>query len=380
MTSSHNPLRSTDGATSFVRDAVQPHAQISSGHRHKPIDGWRGVAASCVVIAHAVNYRLTGTEGAVVHYLQRLSEPMATTGVQIFFVISGFIITSLLLRERDEHNAINIPAFYARRLCRILPPLFAFYLTLIIVSWSGYINLPISSLITSAVFTCNIGIVDCDWWVAHTWSLAVEEQFYLVFPFAFIAIPNGRRAVFLAALLALCMVGAALQGPSFHGNFTSFGCIAAGALYATAPRLRSLCQRSAQLVPWLVVALLLTLVPLTSFAAIMVPLLPLLIVYLVFAGNFIGIVRYILETRVLQWLGLCSYSLYLWQQLFLARPDRYADAAAPALLVLPLAVIVSVWLVKKPFIVVGRRLSRKLMGNNQLAGITNGIAAPPSER
>lgn len=380
MTSRQPPSPSTAATANFRYDTVQPHAQISSSHRHRSIDGWRGVAASFVVIAHTVNYRLIGTEGAVVHYLQRLSEPLSTTGVQIFFVISGFIITSILIREKRESGSVSIPAFYVRRACRILPPLLLFYLVINILDITSYIRIPASSLVSSTTFTCNLRIVDCDWWVAHTWSLAVEEQFYLAFPFVFLAVAAVRRTTVLAVLLAICVIGAALEGQSFHGNFTSFGCIAAGALYATAPWLRLLCQRATHLAPWLVVSLLLVLVPLTPFATIMIPVLPLLIVYLVFAGNLIGIIRYILETRVLQWLGLCSYSLYLWQQLFLARPDRYADAALPPLLLLPFVVVASVWLVEKPFILVGRRLSRKLMNNNPEFETTKVIAAPASDR
>ena len=348
---------------STAQDAVQLHAQVSSSHRHKPIDGWRGVAASFVVIAHAVNFRMTDIDGMLVHYVRRVSEPLATTGVQIFFVISGFIITSLLIRERDERGGIGIAAFYIRRACRILPPLLCYYLALVVLVRAGMIALPSSSFISSVTFTCNTDIVDCDWWVAHTWSLAVEEQFYLVFPFVFLLLTPGRRAAVLAAVLLVCMIGVAVQGPSFHGNFTSFGCIAAGALYATSPRTRLTCQRLAHLIPWLIVALLLIIVPLTPFAAIMLPLLPVLIVYLIFAGNFVWTVRYILETRVLQWLGLCSYSLYLWQQLFLALPDRYADATPPTLLLLPVMVIASVWLIEKPFIVLGRRWSRQAGSN-----------------
>lgn len=299
-------------------------------------------------------------EGTVVQYIRRVSEPLATTGVQIFFVISGFIITSLLIREQQERGGIGIAAFYIRRLCRIFPPLLCYYTVLWIIAQAGVIALPLSSFMSSATFTCNTDIVDCDWWVAHTWSLAVEEQFYLGFPFAFLLLTPRRRAAALAAVLLVCMIGVAIQGPSFHGNFTSFGCIAAGALYATSPWMRLLCQRLTHLLPWLAVAFLIVIVPLTPLAAIMLPLLPLLIVYLIFAGNLVWIVRYVLETRLLQWLGLCSYSLYLWQQLFLARPDRYAHTAPPILLLLPVIVVASVWLVEKPFIVLGRRLSRKV--------------------
>ncbi len=123
MTSRQSPSPSAAATANFLYDTVQPHAQLSWSHRHKSIDGWRGVAASFAVIAHAVNYRLIGTGGAVVHYLQRLSEPLSTTDVRIFFVISGFIITYLLKRGIKESGRVSITAFYERRVCRVLPPL-----------------------------------------------------------------------------------------------------------------------------------------------------------------------------------------------------------------------------------------------------------------
>lgn len=207
--------------------------------RDKGIDGWRGIAASFVVFAHAITFRFVDLESAAVKILQRLVNPLAETGVQIFFVISGYIITTLLLREA-EHGRIKIASFYARRIFRILPPLLVYYLVIVALAVAGKIALPGSSLIASATFVCNTGIVDCDWWVAHTWSLAVEEQFYLGWPLLAAALAAKARVQLLSGVLLVCTIGAILQPPVAHGNFTSFACIAAGALYASSPSFRRL--------------------------------------------------------------------------------------------------------------------------------------------
>ena len=91
--------------------------------RDKTIDGFRAVAALGVVFAHLVDYRF-GTIAAL-HYPQRLADPLAETSVDVFFVISGYIITTLLIKERAETGRITISAFYIRRICRIIPPLAA---------------------------------------------------------------------------------------------------------------------------------------------------------------------------------------------------------------------------------------------------------------
>lgn len=351
------PLAEPAGIASAADDSAR--GDLTPHSRHKAIDGWRGVAASCVVVAHATSYRFGDVPGEAMRIARWLAGPLAEIGVQVFFVISGFIITSLLLRERASRGTVSIAAFYARRACRILPPLLAYYLVVLLLARAGALSLSWQGLASSATFTCNTGIVACDWWVAHTWSLAVEEQFYLGWPLLFTVLAAHARVRLLALVLGACTVGIALQPLQFHGNFTSFACIATGALYATSAAARRLCQQAAHPLPWLIAAAVVVLAPLTRLGHVAAIALPLLVAYVVFAGNAIGWVRAILESRPLQVIGLGSYSLYLWQQLFLAEPALYAGAPFSPLW-LPPVVIASVWLVEKPFIRLGRRLSRQL--------------------
>lgn len=333
---------------------------LPRGGRDRAVDGWRAIAALFVVVAHAATFRYGAAEGALAHVAQRLATPLAQTGVQIFFVISGYIITALMMRERQASGRVDLAAFYTRRSCRILPPLLVYYASLVLLDASGALSLPLTSLVSSASFSCNTGIVDCHWWVAHTWSLAVEEQFYFVWPMLFVLVAPLLRARLLTFGVIACGVAVALRPGVFHSNATSFGCIAAGALYASSAALRHMVQRARATAPWLAAVALLLIAPLTRFDAAVSVFLPPLVTYVVFCGNALPWVRAILSAPPFQLVGAASYSLYLWQQLFLAQPRHYA-ADAPSLLLLPLAVLASVWLVERPAITLGRRLSRRLV-------------------
>jgi peptidoglycan/LPS O-acetylase OafA/YrhL len=301
--------------------------------RDKTIDGFRAVAALGVVFAHAVGYRFASVQW--LHYPQRLADPLAETSVQLFFVISGYIITNLLLQERERTGTISISAFYIRRVCRIIPPLAAYLV-------AAFSLTAAPSLAMASTFTCNIG--SCDWYVAHTWSLSVEEQFYLGWPMLLVIFGTEWLPLAIGTLLI-----AYLATPTVaHSNLISFSCIGIGAVYAS---------RKVSIPPntfaWLCVAAFLLIGPLYLPEKIKA-LTPLLIVYLLFGVP--AWAKQILATRPVQMIGGASYSLYLWQQMFLGR-----DSTAP-LWLLPIVVALSVLVVEQPFIRLGRFLTQLRVG------------------
>ena len=102
-------------------------------------------------------------------------------GVTIFFVISGFLITVLLLEELRSQGKISIRGFYQRRIFRIFPA-FYFYIALVLLANSlGYLDLYDGDVLHAVTFTMNYHH-ERAWAFNHTWSLAVEEQFYLFWP------------------------------------------------------------------------------------------------------------------------------------------------------------------------------------------------------
>jgi peptidoglycan/LPS O-acetylase OafA/YrhL len=323
--------------------------------REPYLDGLRGFSALAVAVAHAQFFRY-GNNDLVTQVRDVLSK-LGTVGVQIFFVISGYIIVTLLLREQRETGRICIPAFYARRFFRIVPPLLCYLCFLVFMRISGdnggMFYLEAASVLSAALFTCNTTLFgECQWFVGHSWSLAVEEQFYIGLPLALLLLRPEKRAVWAGLLVGLTLV-LFLRNPAINmSNELSFACISVGVLYALVPRIQEAIERSATTVFWIIAAILLVMQDVPSFQVVN----PFLLLYLIFSAKHLPWLRWFLESRPLQWLGLCSYSLYLWQQFFLADPKLYITQPPPIIL-LPVAAIASTWIVERNSIRLGRRVS-----------------------
>jgi peptidoglycan/LPS O-acetylase OafA/YrhL len=338
--------------------AVSPRTKAAG--RDRLIDGYRGVAVLCVVSAHCLAYRFH-LPGAVGFQVTKLSVPFAEMGVQLFFVISGYIITTLLVNEESKTGRISIPAFYIRRFFRILPPLFAYFAGLLVLRSAGSIAFDPWTIRNSALFTCNTGLTTCPWWVTHTWSLAVEEQFYLAWPLILVILPQGRRVGFLLILLATLIGGFLFAQHHWHNNWISFSCIACGALYSLWPRLRHAIRARASYIAWLMVGLAFALGPILFFKPLLA-LTPFLITFILFSPRELPLISRVLTSSPLQAVGLCSYSLYLWQQVFLGNPSRYIEM--PPLIALPVVVALSYFLIEKPCARLGHRLSAAIQARS----------------
>ena len=130
----------------------------------------------------------------IINHFNKEILPSGYLGVDIFFVISGYVICSSIYRRENNHFLEFLTSFYARRLKRLIPALIFFIIVIsILVSIFGYDNLPISKTSISALFGfSNVSLLldSTDYFsqsielnpFAHTWSLGVEEQFYFVFP------------------------------------------------------------------------------------------------------------------------------------------------------------------------------------------------------
>jgi peptidoglycan/LPS O-acetylase OafA/YrhL len=131
--------------------------------------------------------------------------PFGGTGVTVFFVLSGYLITTLLIREREVTGRISRRLFYLRRANRLYPAL----LTMLVVT--VVLGAPVGSALRAGTYTTNLfnsfGIGSFPY--GHTWSLAMEEQFYLLWPLLLPGVlRGGRRARALLGLLAMLSCGA----------------------------------------------------------------------------------------------------------------------------------------------------------------------------
>ncbi|MBV8318265.1 MAG: acyltransferase [Planctomycetaceae bacterium] len=126
-------------------------------------------------------------------------------GVQCFFAISGFLITTLLLRETGRTGGVSLGGFYQRRALRIFPAYFAYLGVLFLMTRFGSLELARHDWLAALTYTVNY-VDHPAWEVNHVWSLSLEEQFYLIWPLAFMAFgPRGGR-VGLPVFLALAPV------------------------------------------------------------------------------------------------------------------------------------------------------------------------------
>jgi peptidoglycan/LPS O-acetylase OafA/YrhL len=224
----------------------QRRVKTESRLRHQPaLDGLRGLAVAGVVLFHA------GWAGATGGFL----------GVSTFFTLSGFLITSLLLAERERTGRLDLPAFWGRRARRLLPAAIATLLGVSILAASQATPAQLSTLrgdvLGALGYVANWRFILAgrsygDLFAApspvlHFWSLAIEEQLYVLFPLVVLVTARRRLAPLLVALIAGSVaLSFALYTPGgstdavYYGTFTRAGELLVGALLAVLLLHRSL--------------------------------------------------------------------------------------------------------------------------------------------
>lgn len=166
---------------------------VRVGSRVPELDGLRGVAILLVVFAHV-------TEG--VHparaVLPALDSLGGLVGVHLFFVLSGYLITRILLSERERTGSVDLLAFYKRRLSRLYPSLLV--VALFVASLDPW------SALRAVTYSSNwLGGNHGNGLLSHSWSLSVEEQFYLAWP-ALLLLTGRRARAFAVAGIALTIL------------------------------------------------------------------------------------------------------------------------------------------------------------------------------
>jgi peptidoglycan/LPS O-acetylase OafA/YrhL len=317
------------------------------------LDGLRGLAVAAVIAFHL---RPEGLPGGFL-------------GVDLFFVLSGFLITSLLLAEREAEGAVSLGAFWARRARRLLPALFLVLAAVAAYAATGPDGLDADGLRGDALATLGYIanwhsiVADHGYWdlfaapslLAHTWSLAIEEQLYVVWPLvAVLALRRGRRTL-LATAIVLGLASAAamivLYGAgddtarTYYGTDTRAAAVLAGAALATWGVPTGRIVRAAGAAGALVLALMWSTTTGTS--------------NVLYEGGFLlcavaacaviaavaqpGPLARVFELAPLRRLGLISYGIYLWHWpvFVVLTPDRTGVHGWP-LLVLKLAVTLAI--------------------------------------
>ncbi len=298
--------------------------RVTGGEFRPDLEGLRGIAILLVLLFHA---KVPGTEGGFV-------------GVDVFFVLSGFLITGLLVRERERTGHIDLKAFYIRRVRRILPAATVVLAITMVFAWflMAPLDLPrvAGDAVASALSVGNIRFAAgaTDYFgtdlapspVIHYWSLGVEEQFYLLWPAVLILATRNHRprvaaAIVLAALavtsfLAAFVLTDAAPGWAFYSLPTRAWQLGLGGLIAVgSDRVARLRPAIAVPLGWAglaaVLASLVVITPGTPYPGVAALLPTLGSAAVVVAGDRPWSVATVLAVPPLRFLGRISYSLYL---------------------------------------------------------------------
>jgi peptidoglycan/LPS O-acetylase OafA/YrhL len=372
-----------------------------SGARIRSLDGLRAISVALVLLGH-----LGGTHGFPVASSASVLSFGATLGVRVFFVISGFLITRGLLVDAEAHGRIRLGPFYFRRIFRIVVPYYAFLTAMAAAAHLGFIELAPGDLGYSFAYLSDHHLhaewTHGRWALGHTWSLAAEEQFYLLWPLL-LAVLGVRRGLWVAAATLVAAPAGRLFvwylqpdasfaiGKTFATVVDSMasGCLLAGlhGSLGKIARYRRLLESR-----WFFV------VPAAVLATALVAGRPRVAFVLAAAVVNIGImlcvdrcirlpdalVSRLLGAAPLVAIGRASYSIYLWQQPFLNRYARGLPAAFPANLIALAAVSSAAWfLIERPSFVARAALyrfarSRSSLGSDRSAEIRRAPRTQPA--
>lgn len=291
---------------------------MSTHNRIPSLDGARAVSILMVIVCHF-------------HVGEKVLIDYGTLGVRIFFVISGFLITGLLLSELKSTGTISLKDFYLRRAFRILPAYYVFVIVVALLIPTGLTVAHYSDLLPALFYYSNYK--QLAWSVAMTWSLSVEEQFYLLWPAALVLLGLARATRCAFAVLLIAPAFRVLSHLHWWPSDPriAFECtadaLATGCLLAIfRDRLWSwsVYRRAIEtgLALLLLVAVLLYIV-LDQPRAILWDVIAAPLLNVSIAVMLDRCMRFpkeglaaVLNWKPLVWIGTISYSLYLWQQLF----------------------------------------------------------------
>jgi peptidoglycan/LPS O-acetylase OafA/YrhL len=306
-------------------------------------DGIRGLSVLAVILTHLHVYPVLEQVGL----LSPKITPMinGTIGVQAFFILSGFLITYLLIRENATTGTVSLRNFFVRRALRIFPIYWLVLILLFIMTMWLNTGVDRRTFVYAFLYSYNfVPNVLYSNLIGHTWSLAVEEHFYLVWPVIFVFLfrrnPNHLTMLLIVAIAGSYLLfdvlqsNEALMNAYFVGRWTpfagreiAFGCL--GALLVTSAQLSFRRFLGSRIAIALGVAF---------YASSLVPVLPApymrpiglaLVIFWIFLNQESRLVRF-LEIRPLAYLGMISYGVYMYQGFFLATgPYRFPGQEWP---------------------------------------------------
>ncbi|GAA4076116.1 hypothetical protein GCM10022389_22410 [Flavobacterium cheonanense] len=291
-------------------------------------------------------------------------------GVNVFFVISGFLITSLLLKEESNSGTISLSKFYIRRVLRIFPAYYFLLLVYFILQFFNIIYISPSSWLTSLTYTKYLN-GRLDWYTAHSWSLSLEELFYFFWPFVFLSGVKTRKiiafsVVFLIPVLRVFINKYTIPIEEQLHILAKIDSIALGCIFAIyKDEITKRLSKYWTLVFYSSVFVILSLRYLPILAKkihlkfIFVPLglsdgslanlaIALIMMYSVFGPK--GIWFKFLNLKIMNYIGILSYSIYLWQQIFISSMGYWVNRFPQNIICIVAMAVFSYYVIEKPFL------------------------------
>jgi len=345
----------------------------------KQIPGLNGLRALSILIVIFSHVNLRNFDGALLPGVQFLE---GRFGVTVFFILSGFLITTLLLKEEAANGSISLKDFYLKRSLRIFPVYFAVLLVYNLLQVCGVMQLSTASWITSLTYTKEFNW-NMDWESAHFWSLSIEEQFYLFWPFVFVFMKKFRKAFAFLIVLAcplFRMLAIRYHNPLIddYSIFQRCDAIMWGCIFALyhAP-VSAFIQRVIAKYRFAILVPFLTLPALNLFTQLNLAYdlhLGVLIAPLGDLGGTISCIgvativiissQYtnnawgrLLNSRLLNYIGMLSYSLYIWQQIFFSHHIGIFSSLPLNIVLIFATALCSYYFIEKPFLSLKERLT-----------------------
>jgi peptidoglycan/LPS O-acetylase OafA/YrhL len=387
-------MGTTHGGTALAVADVPDVESPEPRRTHVPqLDGLRGIAVAAILLFHL------GAHAFRTGFL----------GVDVFFVISGFLITSLLLVEVERHGRISLGGFWARRIRRLLPALVVF---LLVVAAVGALIGTVSErralrgdLLSPAAYVANWHLIGTsnyfvdtgiDSPLEHTWSLAIEEQFYLVWPLVIagllVWLHARRRTLVLVTIVAAAISAALLfvrwdaasveraymgtDARVFEPMIGALGAIAVTSIWAR----RHVPRHARWLAPVAAALVALGLGTISAegsgyftWGALALSLATVVLIATVWTATDAGPVGRGLSWGPLVWIGTISYGIYLWHwPVYLWFGAREPHASALRRVV---AIVVTIAIAAASYHLVERPIRRGVRGRSG-GGLQGWLARP----
>ena len=309
-----------------------------SSNRLPVLDGVRAVAIAFVVAAHSI------------HTSVSISTILGTFGVSVFFVLSGYLITRTMLADEKVHGRLRIGSFYRRRALRIFPAFYFFLAVLWTLTLIGYMPAQDKTTwLASAFYFRNLAGSGVQ--TSHLWTLSLEEQFYLLWPALFV-LSRQRRLTFIGAVVAVSILWRAIWLHDHSGQVIAVT-RPGGFYWRTDFRMDTFLIGGAFAVAdwgWMKTAPVYLAVP----------------VLLLWVPSAIGISFLAPVDTAVTAFGILSYSIYLWQQLFLV---PFAHLSVWNYAGLAVASCASYWLIERPFLRLRDRRRAEIAPATRLVGV-----------